>query len=355
MNWSLEELLAQMEVPFPELTLMQLLTYDNTPLVIPDSFLAGSAPRLQGFTMYGISFPGLPKLLLSATHLVQLDLLNIPHSGYISPGAMVTLLSVSSRLGVLYLHFRSPQSRPGWESRSLPPPKRSILPALEFFLFKGVIEYLEDLVSRIDTPQLDRMDITFFNQTDFDCPRLVQFINCTPKLRALDEANVQFDDGTASAQLRSHWTSQFGLDNLRISIPCRGPDRQLLSIEQVCNSSLHPLSAVKDLYIEHRYLELVWKDDATLWLELLVPFTTVINLYLSREFAPGIVAILQGLVGGRITKVLPSLQNIFVEGLERSGSFREKIGQFVAARQLSDHPISISYWHRPFERDMETM
>src|SRR6266849_165688 len=29
MNWSLEELLAQMEVPFPELTLMQLLTYDN--------------------------------------------------------------------------------------------------------------------------------------------------------------------------------------------------------------------------------------------------------------------------------------------------------------------------------------
>jgi hypothetical protein len=61
------------------------------------------------------------------------------------------------------------------------------------------------------------------------------------------------------------------------------------SIEQVCNS-LHPLSTVEDLYIKHQYLQLVWKDDAienTLWLQLLLPFTAVKNLYLSKEFAPG--------------------------------------------------------------------
>ena len=72
------------------------------------------------------------------------------------------------------------------------------------------------------------------------------------------------------------------------------------------------------------------------------------DLYLSKEFAPGIAAALQELVGGR-TEVFPSLENIFVEGLELSGSFQENIGQFVAARQLSDHPIAISDWNKVFE------
>jgi hypothetical protein len=110
---------------------------------------------------------------------------------------------------------------------------------------------------------------------------------------------------------------------------------------------LHPLSTVEDLDIERRYSELVWKNDAienTLWLELLHPFTTVKNLYLSKEFAPGIATALQELVGGRITEVLPSLRNIFVEGPEPSGPFQENIGRFVTTRQLSNHPFTISDW-----------
>jgi hypothetical protein len=70
------------------------------------------------------------------------------------------------------------------------------------------------------------------------------------------------------------------------------------------------------------------------------------NLYLSKEFAPGIAAALQELVGSRITELLPSLQNILVEGLEPSGPFQENIGQFVAARQLSGHPIAVYNWKK---------
>jgi hypothetical protein len=124
---------------------------------------------------------------------------------------------------------------------------------------------------------------------------------------------------------------------------------QLSSIEQVCNSSFHPISTVEDLYLEHKYSELVWKNDAienTLCLQLLVLFTPVKNLYLSKEFALGIAATLQELVGSRITEVLPSLQNIFVEGLEPSGPFQKNIGQFIAARQLSDHPVAIFDWDK---------
>jgi hypothetical protein len=358
-DWQLEEILAAMQVPFPELTDLQLWSHDKTlPVIpVPDSFLDGSAPRLRIFHLDGVPFPGLPKLLLSANHLVQLLLTNIPHSGYISPEAIVAPLSVLPCLKALSLEFQSPQSRPDWETRFLPPPKRSILPALELLFFIGATKYLEELVTRIDTPQLDTLDITFFNQIDFDCARLARFINCTPTLRALDEARVQFDDSTAGAKFR-YRTSESGYGDLQINILCAEPDWQLSSMEQVCNSSLHPLSTVEDLYIEHQYSELVWKDDAienTLWLGLLLPFTAVKNLYLSKEFAPGIAAALQELVGG-ITEVLSSLQNIFVEGLEPSGPFQKNIKQFVAARQLSDHPIAISVWDKEDENsDMESM
>jgi hypothetical protein len=195
-------------------------------------------------------------------------------------------------------------------------------------------------VTDIDTPQLDDMQITFFNQIDFDTPQLVQFINRTANLWKHD-ATVQFYNYFAVVGLSP--------GNLAIEISCGEPDWQLSSIEQVCNSFWYPISAVEDLYIEHQYRRLVWKNDTienNLWLQLLLPFTAVINLYLSKEFAPGIAAALQELVARRVTAVLPSLQNIFVQGLEPSGPFQENIGQFVIARQLSDHPIAIFDWEK---------
>jgi hypothetical protein len=337
-GWQLEEVLAAMQVPFPELTDLRLFSYGDAMPVTPASFLDGSAPRLRFFEMTSIQFPGLPKLLFSATHLVTLRLYSIPHSSYISPEAIVALISVLSSLTTLSLGFQSPQSCPDRETRRPPPPKRSVIPSLDYFVFNGVVEYLEDLVTCIDTPQLDNMRIIFFNQIDFDTPRLAQFINRTPKLGKRD-ATVQFNDDFAHVELSP--------ETLMITISCRKPDRQLSSIEQVCNSSLRPLSTVEVLKIKHQYSELVWKNDAIeniLWLQLLLPFTAVKNLYLYKEFAPCIAAALRDLVGDRIMEVLPSLQNIFVEGFEPSGPFQETIGRFVAARQLSNHPIAISVW-----------
>ena len=136
---NLEIVLAAMQVPFPELTDLQLTSEDgNLGLVsvLPDSFLGGSARRLQSLILEGIPFPGLPKLLLSATHLVDLHLLNIPHSGYISPKAIVAVLSTLTSLKSLSLGFESPLFRPDWANRRLPPPTRSVLPVLSFFLFQ---------------------------------------------------------------------------------------------------------------------------------------------------------------------------------------------------------------------------
>jgi hypothetical protein len=336
-DWQLEQVSATMQVPFPELTELRLYSDGKSPRppVIPDSFLGGSAPRLLHIDLDAIPFPGLPDLLLSATHLVHLWLTQIPHSGYFSPEAIVAPFSALSSLERFCLEFESPQSRPDRETRRPPPPKRFILPALEYFQFQGVTEYLEDFVNHIDTPQLDHLRIDFFDQINFDCRRLVQFINRTPKHRKSDEARLQFHD----------WSAGVFFGTLQILIECREPDRGISAVAQVCDS-LHPISTVEDLYIDRGYLGLVWNNDAvenTLWLRLLLPFTAVKKLYLAKEFAPGIAAALQELVGDRITEVLPSLQKIFVEELE---PFEEDIGRFVVARQLSGHPVTISNWNR---------
>ncbi len=95
---------------------------------------------------------------------------------------MAALLSVLSSLKELYLSFQYPQSRPDRVNRRPPPSTRSVIPALKYFAFKGVIEYLEDLVTDIDAPQLNRLSITFFWQINLDRPQLAQFISRSPSL-----------------------------------------------------------------------------------------------------------------------------------------------------------------------------
>ena len=189
----MEEILTAMHKPFPILTDLWLEPNNETVSVDPDLFLGGSAPCLQYLQLASIPFPGLPKLLLSATHLIDLRLFNISHSGYISPKAMVSCFPVLARLETLILEFESPESFPDREHRRPPPPTRTLLPALTQFLFFGVSEYLEDLVDRIDTPLLGDLKISLFHQFIPDTAQLAQFINRTPKLKGHNEAHVSFD------------------------------------------------------------------------------------------------------------------------------------------------------------------
>jgi hypothetical protein len=49
-------------------------------------------------------------------------------------------------------------------------------------------------MTRFDTPLLDSLHITFFDQAVFDSPHLSQLISRTPNFQALDEARVTFSD-----------------------------------------------------------------------------------------------------------------------------------------------------------------
>jgi hypothetical protein len=355
-GWQWGNFMEAMSHPFPALTHLRLKSDDEreTPPVAPDSFLGGSTPRLRFLWLEHIPFPGLPNLLLSATDLVDLRLWQIPHSGYISPEVMVSCLSALTRLEKLDLEFESPRSRPHrvCQRSSVPSSTRFVLPALTRFWFRGTSEYLEDLVAWIDAPLLHGFFIGFFHQLVFDTPQLAQFISRTPTLRLHNQSQVLcFSDWGASVIFPRAGTSDRAF---QLGILCGQSDWQLTSLAQVCASSFpHAfIPTVEHLSVLEETLSPPhWRDDieSSQWLELLHPFTALKNLYLSKEIAPRIVPSLQELVGGRATEALPALQKLYLEEIHLSRPVKKAIRKFVAARRLSDHPISISRWEREGE------
>ena len=196
----------------------------------------------------------------------------------------------------------------------------------------------------IKAPQLDHLYIALFNQIVFETPQFIQFIGHSPILETFEKAIVVFSKYAARVRFSSQ-TSGHG--TLNMTIPCIELDWQVSSMEQVCTSCLPPLSTLEDLYIyESLHSQPVWKDNIedTLWLELLRPFPAVKNLYLSEKFASLITPALQELTGGSTAEVLPTLQNIFLEELQPSGTVQASIHQFAATRQVTSHPIAVARW-----------
>ncbi|KAF8502625.1 hypothetical protein F5888DRAFT_1109084 [Russula emetica] len=261
---------AAMHKPFPELTDLRLGIYeyddpeeDDPGLVLLNSFLAGSAPRLRSLTLYDVPFPGLPNLLSSATHLVNLYVSGIPRPGYIPPEAMATSLSALTSLESLRIDFRDPPPRSAPETRCLPPPPptRSILPSLTEIVFEGASEYLEEILARIDAPRLNKMHINFFNQIIFDTPQLFHFISRKPPLRTPEMGHITFSSEAVTARFPSQ-TSDCGVLNVEIPYTASGWQPSFSSLEQVCTSSLPPISTLENLYIlEDRRYPPRWQDD----------------------------------------------------------------------------------------------
>jgi hypothetical protein len=350
-KFTIEKVLGSNQEPFPELTLLQLSAdeiFETVP-VVPNSFLGGSAPCLQNLSLYGIPIPGLPKLLLAATHLVSLHLHHISHSGYISPETMATCLSVLTNLEELFLALHPPESRPNQESPHPPPPTCSVLPALTWIHFHGFSEYIEALVARIDVPILDCFTLRFWDQLPYDTPQLVQFVSRTPKLKAPDEAEVRFN--SHSVQIKLPLPSPA----VRKEPPeggtlCTFLIQELSSLARTRNSSFLPLSTVKNLYIvDSKYDQInrlePWHCDIENNQWLLRPFTGVANLYLCSQFEPCISPVLQEFDDEGVPEALPALQNVYIRWSNSSKSTKKAIRSFSSARQLYGYPIAIHSWN----------
>ena len=351
----LEQLVPIMQEPFPALTSLALWT-DKTSPALPDMFLGRSAPRLRRLQLHHIPFPGLRRLLLSAPDLFSLRLMKIPHADYNSPEAMVTSISPLTRLRSLTIRFEPPASHSDRRGRRAPPITRVILPALEVLDFRGVSEYLEDLVARIDAPRLRSLRISFFNQVIFDIRQLPYFIDHTGILRSSNHAVLTFftDHVDINLPLPKETDSS---NELNLGVYCRAVDWQVLSMAQICNQLSLLLSIVEQLDIQvDPDRESTWQVDMedTQWLELFRPFTAVRTLRITLELQPLILLALQELTGERATEVLPALDRLYLEEYQPSGSEQQAIKPFLAARQYSDHPVAVHLWDRSDESAWES-
>ena len=336
---------ATMAEPFPELTSMALRSIDGSALVLPSSFLGGSAPSLQSIYLNNvIAFPAVRRLLLSLVNLVHLYIWDNPLSSYISPVGMASCLAAMTRLESLHLGFRSPRSPSGTgRSGRRPLLTRIVLPSLIRLEFHGVSEYLEDMVARIDAPFVRIVRLKFFNQLIFNTSRLPQFVDHANHFKTLNHAHVVFSRHSVEARL----SSQPGTVDraiLAMGVSCGASDWQLSSLAQVCGSLPACLSTVENLDIcEDRHSRPYWQDDieSAQWQELFHLFASVKNMSISEGVAPRVAPPLAELTGERVTEVLPALQNIFVEELQSMGRIQEALDHFAALRRISGFPVAI--------------
>jgi F-box-like len=330
-----EQITTEAQEPFPALTILELQQSDG--LASGDIFLNGSAPNLHHLGLNGIP---IPRRLGSATHLKYLYLFDIPNFGYIPPETMATSLSALPQLEEFTLQFKSPTPHPKRRNRQVPPPTRFVLPALTWFAFKGVSEYLEVLTAQIDAPLLTHLEVTFFNQLVFDIPQLSRF-SCHQDVFRPSSLTLSFGPSASTILFTPRqYPEGYRMWNIR----CKGLDWQVFSTAQIISQILSFRSSVESLNITCTpSSDSLPEDeiDPTLWLQLFHSFTSVQSLELPE---PLIAAALPPLTGQPTADVLPSLHTISVLGdTDASDETTQQVIQsFVATRQQSGRPVAVS-------------
>ena len=346
-EWEIFEPL--MHQPFPVLKRLWLQPHASGIMNgVSLSFLGGSAPCLRDLTLVRVSFPALPELLLSATNLVNITYAIVSRSGYISPQAMVTGLSALTRLESLSLTFRSPGDLPARAIQITPPDTRTLLPSLTDLRSNSSSEYIEDFVAQIDTPLLESVQITLFNQEVLEVSELSKFLCRADKLSLPNQAEVLLTSDSISITLSPKLLlGKTDTETLMLNLRCDESALRLSYLAQFYASFLPTLSPFESLHIDVSKYR-TWRDvidnPDPRWMELLRLFNTVKDLLLSKTVAHHVAQALRGLQVEQVTEVLPALEGVYISELEPSGPVWEAISEFADARQLSGHPVSIYDW-----------
>ncbi|KAH9057713.1 hypothetical protein EDB87DRAFT_1685875 [Lactarius vividus] len=313
-NALLEKMVTLTREPFPELRHLAISSRGLNVPVLPDDFLGGSAPSLREIWLHGIPFPALPTLLSSASSLVELLLVDIPETGHISSAAFAACLAVLPKLAYLSIGFQPSASH---TVQTQPPPEtRIVLPSLISFRFEGRSTYLEVIMARIDTPQLDSISTTYTDQLDFRSTELSKCIERSGiKPSRFGHAEIFLEDDGISFYL----FPKSDPDEPTVTIQIQSNERiyeLVYDMAQVLNQTCTLLSDVVRLEIAFDGPVSVWQDDINddiEWLELFRPFTSVKKLRIYEELAESISHALEGRTEEAGAQVLPALKTICVE------------------------------------------
>jgi hypothetical protein len=314
-----------------------LLSRGNVQLTLPGAFRWGS--RLSALRSTRVAIPSLPQLLSPCQDLTDLQLHEIPSSGYISPEAFANALSGVTHLRTLSLHFLSFPSRRKY--LALPPSSEHVvLPALMRFKYRGTSKYLDSFVARIDAPHLRYIDITFFSQPTMDASQLCRFVERMEVPTPLSRAEVQISEHDISLSFLNQRTAA----PLQLRIPCKQLDWQLSSMAQICNQFSPFLFRVEDLHISSTQLQHEEADMAgEQWLELIRTFGNPKDFHVDGTHVTDILCALCPADGGHTAEnVFPTLHNLRINAyMHLDMPLWDAAESFLALRQLSGRPVEL--------------
>ena len=299
--WKMDQLFPGLE----ELSLSPTTT--ETSLVLPDTL---QAPNLRDLALDGIGLP--TALLSSAIALSTLSLKQIRVSCYFHPRQLVIQLQRLLRLEELTISFAISIPRPSSEAELLLAPIPPVtLPNLRRLNFEGVDVYLDNLVAQINTPLLERLDLTLHFDIGFTLVNLTGFIQRAEGFRCLVGRVILNKDGTS---IESGNNEQgIGKSGLHVNVNCKPLDWQIGSAAEVCSALGEVLSTVEDLTLDLHVIREPsdWEStlDGVLWHELLLPFSGVKKLHIGSSLSLELSRALESDAGGL---VLPSLQELEV-------------------------------------------
>ncbi len=333
------EKLSAISEPFSELEEIDLLSQDNMQLTLPSTFRWG--PHLRTLHSTRISFPSFPQLLPPCQDLVDLQLHEIPITGYFSPDAFANALSGMSQLETLSLHFISLPPRRNY--LSLPPPswERVVLPALRCLKYRGTSKYMDSLVARIDAPRLGDIDITFFSQPTMDASQLGRFIERIEMQTSLSRADVLTSAHAISISFSNSSTST----PLRLQISCKQLDWQLSCMAQVCDQFSPFLFRVNNLGINTTQSSSGQDDvDGEQWPELIRAFSGTRDFRVTGELITEILCALGPAGGGHTTDstILHALRRLRIENpMAVDEPWWDAAQLYITSRRLSGRPVEL--------------
>ena len=335
---SLLEKLSAISEPLSELEELILLSQDDVQRTLPSTFLWGSC--LCTLHSTGIGFPSLPPLLLPCQDLVDLQLHEIPNSGYFSPEVFTNALSGTPQLQLLTLHLLSFPRRRSYLGLPPPPEERILLAALTHLKYRGTSKYLDIFLGRIDAPLLKDIEITLFSQPTMDASQLGRFIQRTEMHTSFSHVKVE----TSAHAIAISFTNSDVSTPLRLQISSKQLDWQLSCMAQVCDQISPFLFHVSDVGIDTAQ-PLGWRGNVNdeQWLDLLrsFKFGDATSFWVANELTTDILRVLGHANEGN-TAILPSLRHVRVEKpIEMDGPSWNSVQSFITSRSISGRLVQV--------------
>jgi hypothetical protein len=246
-QWSLAdpEMLMPLDKPFPMLESLSLHSRSHGIQMLPRNFVA---PRLRSLFLLFVHTSAVSSLLINTTNLISLTIALIPSYDHLIPEYLVELISGLPRLENLSISFM-PLTLEGWTPSQRTEPTRVVLPNLWRFMYWGINEYLENLLTLISTPLLQHFCTTCYWHRPCTFSRLSEFLGTVQNLH-FETAEVSIHATKISLAYHPAQPSA-SLPYFSFNINETYDDQsQVVSLALICSATAPVLPAVRVLVLK---------------------------------------------------------------------------------------------------------